>query len=317
MVKFYYIIIYLIFFSYCSLYSQTISARASADKSNYEVGDYINYTIEISHNQNLTVFKPPLAEVAKEIEVIISDEPVVEELQGVKKIIYRFIIAKYDSADVIVPPIPVTYKMGNDTTSYEVLTNAVQFSVRTLPVVTSAEIKDIKPPIVMSMDLLTILLILLAVLLLILLALYLYKRNQKKKKKKAARKRVYIIPPHVKALSELHALEDKKLWQQGLIKEYHSSITEIIRRYFEDRFKILALESSTTEIMEQLTRVILPQDIFKKVSDFLNNADLVKFAKYKPLPAVNEEMMGQAIDIVENTVPVKFENSHKEKANVQ
>ncbi len=317
MVKFYYIVIALIFFSYCSLYSQTISAHAFTDKSNYEVGDYINYTIEISHNYDLKVPKPPLAEIAKGIEVINSDEPVVEEYQGVKKIIYRFIVAKYDSADATVPPIPVTYKMGNDTTSYEVLTNPVQFVVRTLPVVTSAEIKDIKAPIVISMDLLTILLILLAVLLLILLALYLYRRNQKKKKKKAARKRVYVIPPHVKALSELHALEDKKLWQQGLVKEYHSSITEIIRRYFEDRFKILALESSTTEIMEQLTRVILPQDIFKKVSDFLNNADLVKFAKYKPLPAVNEEMMGQAIDIVENTVPVKFENSHKEKANVQ
>jgi len=206
--------------------------------------------------------------------------------------------------------------MGKDTTSLTVETNSVQFIVRTLPVNTQLEIKDVKPPIVIPMALLTILLIMLAILLLILLALYLYRRNQKKKRKRVERKRVYVIPPHVKALTELHALEDKKLWQQGFIKEYHSGITEIIRRYFEDRFKILALESSTTEIMDQLTRVVLPENIYRTVSDFLNNADLVKFAKYKPLPSVNEEMMKQAVDIVENTVPVKFENSNREKVNV-
>ena len=316
MVRKLFVVIFFVSFTYCSLFSQTVTARAYADKSIYEIGDYINYAIEISHNHDLRVFKPALGAFSKDIEVIKTDEPVVEENQGSKKIIYRFIISKYDSADVTIPSIPVTYQMGNDTTSFEVLTNPVSFSVRTLPVVTSAEIKDVKPPITIPMELLAILLIILAILLLIILALYLYRRHQKKKQKKGERKRVYIIPPHVKALTELHALEEKKLWQQGLIKEYHSSITEIIRRYFEDRFRILALESSTTEILEQLTRVVLPENIYRTINDFLNNADLVKFAKYKPLPVVNEEMMKQAVDIVENTVPVKFENSNREKVNV-
>jgi len=316
MVKKLAIVFIFFFYSFDNSYSQTISARAFTDKSDYQVGDYINYTIEITHNHDLQVFKPPLSELAKDIDVLKSDEPVVEENQGQKTIIYRYVIAKYDSTDVTIPEIPIIYHLGKDTTSLTVAANSVQFIVRTLPVNTSAEIKDVKPPIFIPMDLLTILLILLAILLLILLVLYLYKRNQKKKQKMVERKRVYIIPPHVKALTELHALEEKKLWQQGLVKDYHTGITEIIRRYFEDRFKILALESSTTEILEQLTRVVLPQDIYKIVNDFLNNADLVKFAKYKPLPSVNEEMMKQAVDIVENTVPVTFEKSSREKVNV-
>jgi hypothetical protein len=316
MVKYFILNILIVVLSFGSSYSQTISARAYSDKSEYQVGDYINYTIEISHNYDMRVFKPALSEFAKDVDVIRTDDPIVEEAQGAKKIIYRFIIAKYDSADVTIPSIPIIYQMGKDTTSLSVETNPVHFIVRTLPVNTQLEIKDIKPPIVIPMDLLTILLIVLVILLLLLLALYLYRRNKKKKQRRVERKRVYVIPPHVKALSELHALEEKKLWQQGLIKEYHSGITEIIRRYFEERFKILALESSTTEIMDQLTRVVLPENIYRIVNDFLNNADLVKFAKYKPLPAVNEEMMKQAVDIVENTVPVKFENSNREKVNV-
>lgn len=316
MVKRLFLIIFFFSFISCNAFAQAISARAYTDKTSYEIGDYINYSIEITHNENLRVFKPALAELVKDIDVISTDEPVVEDEQGIKKIIYRFIISKYDSADVIIPSIPIIYQIGSDTTSLEVFTNSVQFTVKTLPVVTAAEIKDVKPPIVIPMDLLTILLILLAVLLLIILGVYLYKRNQRKKKKKVERKRIYVIPPHVTALSELHALDEKKLWQQGFVKEYHSNITEIIRRYFEARFKILALESSTTEILDQLTRVVLPESIFKTVRGFLNNADLVKFAKYKPLAELNEEMMRQAIDIVENTVPVKYENNNRGNKNV-
>ena len=38
--------------------------------------------IEISHNHDLRVFKPALGEFAKDIEVIKTDEPVVEENRG-------------------------------------------------------------------------------------------------------------------------------------------------------------------------------------------------------------------------------------------
>lgn len=317
MVKNFIHVLFFVFIIFSSLQSQTINARAFTDKKSYEIGDYISYTVEISHNQNLKVYKPALSELVKDVEVIQSEEPVVEETDGNKKIIYRYVISKYDSADVNIPSIPITYQLGNDSTSLQVFTNPVQFAVRTIPVIQAAEIKDVKPPIVIPMDILSILLILFVIIAIILLTVYYYRKNQKKKQRLSQRKKVYIIPPHVKALSELHALEEKKLWQQGLIKEYHTGVTEIIRRYFEDRFKISALESSTTEIMEQLTRVILPENIYKTVTDFLNNADLVKFAKYKPLPSVNEEMMRQAVDIVENTVPVKFNNSSREKINVK
>lgn len=316
MVKNLFIISWFLFLAAFDLSSQSVSANAFADKSEYEVGDYIHFTIEILHKQDLRVFPPPIADYAKSIDVIRTDEPIVEDTKGGKKIICRYIISKYDSGDVVIPPIPVLYHLGRDTTSLSVFTNPVQFSVRTLQVNTAEDIKDIKPPIKIPFDLLTLIIIASIIILIILAALYYYRAQQKKKQKKVERRRVYLIPPHVKALTALNELEGKKLWQQGLIKEYHSTITEIIRRYFEERFNILALESSTSEIMEQLTRVVLPEDIYKTVNDFLNNADLVKFAKYKPLPSVNEEMMKQAIHIVENTVPVKYESTTMEKADV-
>jgi hypothetical protein len=55
--------------------------------------------------------------------------------------------------------------------------------------------------------------------------------------------------------------------------------------------------------MQQLRKVPGAENILNITNEFLNNADLVKFAKFIPLPSVNEEMMKQAREIVNNTIP--------------
>ena len=63
----------------------------------------------------------------------------------------------------------------------------------------------------------------------------------KKKKKDLLADIKVIIPPHREALTALRLLEEKKLWQQGLVKQYYSDLTEIIRYFFERRCSIIAL----------------------------------------------------------------------------
>ena len=118
-------------------------------------------------------------------------------------------------------------------------------------------------------------------------------------------KKIIIIPPHVKALAALEKLDTEQLWQKGLIKDYHSRITEIIRNYFEERFDLPAMELTTTETIQHL-KSIKEKDIILDITyNFLSNADLVKFAKFQPLESVNEEMMKQAKEIVQSTIPQK------------
>jgi hypothetical protein len=114
----------------------------------------------------------------------------------------------------------------------------------------------------------------------------------------------------VRALTALDNLEREQLWQKGRVKEYHSNITGIIRGYFEERFNLPALELTTSEQMQQLKRVPSAEYILNTTNEFLNNADLVKFAKFIPLPSVNEAMMKQAKEIVNSTIikePVQIE----------
>ncbi len=43
--------------------------------------------------------------------------------------------------------------------------------------------------------------------------------------------------------------------------------------------------------------------VLEITSGFLNNADMVKFAKFIPMNDINEEMMKQAYEIVNTTIP--------------
>lgn len=108
---------------------------------------------------------------------------------------------------------------------------------------------------------------------------------------------------------KLDQLDREQLWQKGFVKEYHSRITEIIREYFEKRFGLPALELPTSEQLELLKRIPDAQQIFSLTESFLSNADLVKFAKFVPIDGVNQEMMKQAVEIVNKTAKKELEGA--------
>ena len=70
-----------------------------------------------------------------------------------------------------------------------------------------------------------------AILLILFIAWYIVKR--KKQQPILQFKPKIVLLPHETALQELEKLRIKKLWQSGKIKEYHSELTEILRKYIE------------------------------------------------------------------------------------
>lgn len=295
----------------CSLnFAQEISVKASVDSVDYQVGDYINYKITVRHSEAVTVLRPTLDSL-KMVEVI-KIEPVKREDRDGKIItVFEYIISKYDSGDVTIPSIPVIYNLPNAKEAQVIKTNMVNFTVHTLKIDPHGDVKDIKEPIKIPLDWKIILFWVIAGLLL--LGLIAWAVIYYRKKKALQNGQVVTIrrEPHEEAFDELRELEAKKLWQNGYIKQYHTEITAIIRKYFEGRFRIPALEMTTSELMQHLNRVSGASEITEITNAFLNNADLVKFAKFVPMNNINEEMMKQAYLIVEKTVPVIVEEDQQ------
>ena len=310
--------ILLFLFIALSVKAQSFTAKASTDSLDYKVGDFINYKLELTYDKNVHPFIPSIKDSLKKLDLI-KELPVKKDESGSQiKETHTFVLAGYDSTQATIPSYPISYTVGSDTAKKYVEVNPVTVTVHTVQINPKGDIQDVKAPVKIQLDWWFIALIVLIVIVILAGAYFGYRYYKKKKEVELGMHKVIIkIPPHEIALSDLRRLEEKKLWQQGMIKEYHSEITEIIRKYFEARFDIAALEMPSSELLDLLKNVAGAQIIFDKTRDFLNNADMVKFAKFQPLASINEEMMTQAYDIVRSTKPVEVLREEKEDANVQ
>ena len=293
-----------------ALFAQDIRVKSSTDTTSYKVGDYINYTLRIEYDKNIGILAPQIRDSLKVADIIKLDTVVTKEENGRMVTLIKAVLSKYDSAVVNIPPIAIKYRTlknpneklsPNDSTLKTITSYPVTVFVHTLQVNPQAEIKDVKDPVKIPLNWLLILLWIAIAAVIITAAVYFYLRYKRIKAGRIVAEPKIILPAHVIALTALNELAAKQLWQKGMVKEYHSEITEIVRAYFERKFNLPALELTTTEVNAQLKQKPGTESIIDITNGFLTNADLVKFANVKPENSVNEEMMKQALEIVNRT----------------
>lgn len=90
-------------------------------------------------------------------------------------------------------------------------------------------------------------------------------------------------PPHQVALRELRRLLDENLIEKGEAKLFYLRLSNILRRYVEDRFGIRAPEQTTEEFLSNLRREYVFADLQKELlEEVLIHCDMVKFAEHQP-----------------------------------
>lgn len=93
------------------------------------------------------------------------------------------------------------------------------------------------------------------------------------------------------SLKALEALEAKKLWESGQKKLYFDELSFILRKFISVGIKIPALEHSTADTLEMIKRDQPQLDQEGRLSAFLKESDLIKFANANPDPASKQEWM--------------------------
>lgn len=306
-----------LFFSLTIINAQSIRVSATTDSTKYQVGDYIKYQLELRYDKNVKIKLPPVKDSVKVLTFI--QELPVDSSEADSKIVkkYTYIFSKYDSSQATIPSLQIAYTVGSDTTKRFLATNPVTINVTTLLVDTQNDIKDVKGPMSLPLDWLLIIAVVLLIAGLLVAAYFFYRYYKRKHGKKENAQPEIVIPFYEVALTKLHELEEKKLWQNGSVKQYHSEVTEIVRQYFEDRFNFHALEMTSAEILGVLSFIEDGKQVITIADKFFSNADLVKFAKFEPMPNVNDEMMRQACEIVNKTIPAPPQPETSEDQNVQ
>lgn len=112
------------------------------------------------------------------------------------------------------------------------------------------------------------------------------------------------IPPYELAIDRLTTLQDKMLWQKGAEKEYYTELTDILRNYLNGRFGINAMEMTTPQIIDAITKNQGTAEYTSLINAVLMQADFVKFAKARPQAEENQRSFGNVRQFVELTKPL-------------
>jgi hypothetical protein len=285
--------------------AQEIRVISAPDTSAILIGDRTGFTVTAEIPAGLSAEMITAGDtLAGKIVVLGRDPRDTTRLDGgVMRITDRYLITSFDSGTYEIPPFYAERISGDSLIRYY----SEYSSLRVLrPDIvlqdTTDVIFDIVPPrtapVTFSEVLPWIIIALIAAALVYLLARFL-PRNPLKRFVKP------VPPPepaHIIALRELKTLREGELWQKGEVKEYYSRLSDILRRYIDNRYGISSPELTTDETVRMLQRAaVTTSGQMGLVKEVLSLSDMVKFAKYVPEAVVHETSYGNAERFVEET----------------
>lgn len=134
-----------------------------------------------------------------------------------------------------------------------------------------------------------------------------YGRNLKKKPKdkELQQEELPQIPAHLWALEQLDIIKAERRWNVlEEQKQYYSELTEVLRSYIERAYGISCLEMPTSDIIYTLHSVLLDKpEAYQTLRHILQEADLIKFAKWKATTEDSEQALREAYSFVRQTAP--------------
>lgn len=267
---------------FTSLFAQEVEVKV--DTMNIRIGEQFNYQISINDTANVIV--PELQDL-KGLEIV--ENIPMDTIKA--NLIKRYVLTGFDSGAYYIPSQQIFVR------GRSFLTDSLLINVATIAIDTTKNkmfpIKSIQgEPYTLDDFIPYLIWVLLGVIIIVGIIFYLKTR---KKKEVIEDEEIPTLPPFEEALERLHKLDEKLLWQNNQVKQYYIELTEIVRAYIEKELKIPALESTTEDLIVTIRdfndakTINTSRESIRKLKELLREADLVKFAKSKPLSHEIEE----------------------------
>lgn len=285
------LLILLFMLSWGSVSAQQVSASFS--KKSILIGEQIYLTLKANAKPGSIVWPVLKDTINQHIEILDSVITINEKNQSQLK---RYLITSFDSGYYAIPPFQ--FKID----SQLVESDPLLLEVHTVAVDTTKDIKDIKEIALVNYStadkikgffewLLDYWFVWAPVLVALAIWLYWRRKNRKKPVEIAP---VVVIPLHEQLLMELEVLDKKQLWQNNQTKQYYTELTDLIRTYLEKRYKVMAHEQTTVQLMSNLKSSGIKSEAQIMLKGILEMADMVKFAKAIPTPYENQGALDHA-----------------------
>lgn len=274
------------------------------------IGDTLQLTIEVTAEKNVEVLMPEFGSLLRQLQIVDFSPNERLSADGQSIFTQRYKLRSPSSGDHIVPPIFIEFidrrpgekEAPDGEDAYTLETDPINFKVASVVIEDATD--ELRPELLepINRDLidndsnipyLTYLAVAVGTLLFGAAATYLFKLYQRQAMLKSA----YEI-----AKRKLDQLVEKKLPESGKVGEFYVGLTQIIRKYLENRFELRAPDLTTEEFLETVAdSAELTNDHKKLLREFLRHADLVKFAGVEPSESDINESVAKATTFLDET----------------
>lgn len=264
-----------------SIFAQQKQVETSIDTTKNKIGAEFKLTLKTVVSSKSKVIFPKLKTIGQ-LEVIQSYPIDTVKKNDTYELIKKYGLTQFDSGKYTIPSIKILIDKK------PFLTDSIRVEVASVKVDTlQQKMYDIKDITAVDNGIGDWWKYVLGLIIILGIGAFVYWFVKKRQQKKIEEE-VYKTPIE-KATSLLNNLEQKELVQKGEIKEYYSELTDIARNYIEEAIHIPAMESTTSELIQAIRtastkkKMTLTPETVENLERVLRQADLVKFAKSKPL----------------------------------
>lgn len=292
-----------------------VGFRSVVSPDTCTVGDPVQLSIYITLGEGLTAetIQNPFAGLTQMELTDVADSSLRSGSATIRKFVFTAV--PFDTGVFVTDSVYVRFRTDKDTTERQVAFAGDTLVVRSVLDEGATEIMPEKPPFPFEFSswliLLTVLILLALIGIIVFTVLWLKKRRLTQPvplDDDVAPGR----PPAETALEALIALGKTSLLADERFKEFHIKASEIVRIYIEEQFGVEALEMTTPQLLSNLRSAGLADKPVSVAKRFLEECDLVKFAKHVPTAAQSGETLNLGKGFVRETAdPVPADRSDK------
>lgn len=257
------------------------------------VGDPFEVLVTVSRPRD-TEISIPYVDTLEPFVIVDQTSRTIEE-GGTVKEVFGYTLVSFDTGELKLPLFK--FLIRSDTLTDTLQSNRVDVKVASVLPADMQDINDIKDAVRFP----NFRPLIIGAIILLLAALGYFAYRLLRKIRKARVFAEPLPPPWIEAILALERIPVNEWLARGMIKRYYYSLSEILKRYLERRFEFRAVEQTTTEIVDSMRALKIPQR--DEFSGFFTNADLVKYAKHVPPGSEVASAVDEAKDLVKKTKP--------------
>ena len=259
-----------------------VSIKTQVDITQPTLGDILIYSIRVNHDSDIVIHTPEYV-ISEGFEKVGNGKKIPRKVNNQTAQEFWLKLRVDKTGLLTIPAIPLGFDapdQNNKIVKGKIMTAEVNVDVQSLLQLEgkTSDIKDIKPIFYIKAPWVHYIWKALGVLCLLALAYFIWKNWQKKADEKL--EPLTLLTAEQKALKELQELKSRELMKLGLIREHFFELSEIFRRYMENRYRFPAQEWTTEEIISHFKGL---SDLNEKqklqARTILTESDKVKFAK--------------------------------------